>query len=143
MPQTRPRRFGSAAEVASLLERHLAHQQQPAAMPKPAPLAEARPPRRPRLRRWLCAAAVALAVVAVFGASEATGVTQVVQAVAMALRISTPYGTLVVETDDPDVKVKVDGEDVVVTGRGARKCASRRASIISRRSRTACRFGTS
>ena len=73
------------------------------------------------MRRWLCAAAVALAVVAAFGASEATGVTQVVQAVAMALRISTPYGTLVVETDDPDVKVKVDGEDVVVTGAGVQE----------------------
>ena len=115
------KRFGPAAEVAALLERHLAHLQQPAAMPKPARLAQSPSPRRPRLRRWLCVAAAVLAVVVAFGASEASGVTQVVQAVATALRITTPYGTLVVDVDDPDVKVQVDGEDLVISGAGVQE----------------------
>ena len=115
-------RFGSAAEVAELLGRHLAHSQQPAAMPRPPRLGPSpAAPGRGRVRRWLCAAAILLALGLAFGASEASGVTQVVQTVAAALRIDTPYGTLVVQTDDPDVKVSVDGEDVVVAGPGTQE----------------------
>ena len=37
------------------------------------------------------------------------------------VRLFSPEGTLVVEVDDPNVSVSVDGEDVVITGAGARE----------------------
>jgi hypothetical protein len=49
--------------------------------------------------------------------SEATGVTHVRGTV---IRLFSPEGTLVVEVDDPEVSVTI-GEDIVITGAGARE----------------------
>ncbi|MFO0848279.1 MAG: serine/threonine-protein kinase [Gemmataceae bacterium] len=107
-------RFQSAAEVAELLGRHLARVQHPSVVPLPAgPPAEAP---RPRRHRWAVAAAAVVATLAVLGATEAAGVTNVRSTV---IRIFTPEGTLVVEMDDPAVKVTVEGDgDLVITGAG-------------------------
>ena len=52
------------------------------------------------------------------GAGETPGLAQVADFVATVLRIKTPEGTLVVKVEDPEVKVRIDGEDVVITGAG-------------------------
>jgi hypothetical protein len=123
-------RFQSAAEVAEALGRHLAHVQHPSVVPLPAVAKSAEPtpaPARPeRRRRWAVAAAVLVAVVAALGTAEATGVTKVRATVT---RIFTPEGTLVVETDDPAVKVVVEGDgDLVVTGAGPQEVRLRAGS---------------
>jgi hypothetical protein len=113
-------RFPSAAEVAGLLGQLLAHVQHPSAVPPPA---IANPPDRPPApappagrRRWAGAAVVLAATLVALGAAEATGVTNFRASV---IRIFTPEGTLVVETDDPAVKVTVEGDgDLVLTGDG-------------------------
>ena len=124
-------RFQTAAEVADLLERGLAHVQQPTAVPRPSipgirsrPLANldfdvpvAKTPRCPR-RRLAVAAGFALLALAGLGASEAAGLSQVTDFVATILRIKTPEGTLVVKVDDPGVKVDVDNEVVIIGGAG-------------------------
>jgi eukaryotic-like serine/threonine-protein kinase len=119
-PADRP---GSAAEVAEFLAAGLAHLRQPASCPPPETLPAVSPPqvRAPqgRARRRLAAAAGVLAVLTVgLGASEAAGLTRVADLVATVLRIKTPEGTLVVKVDDPEVKVRVDGEELVITGTG-------------------------
>jgi hypothetical protein len=114
-------RFQSAAEVAELLGRHLAHVQHPSVVPPPAvvkpadgPPAPVRPPRGGR--RCAAAAAVLVVTLAVLSVSEATGVTNVRATV---FRVFEPDGVLVVETDDPNVKVTVEGDGrLVVTGTG-------------------------
>ena len=110
-------RYQSAAEVADLLGRRLAQLQHSTPLP---PLAPAKPaPSRPaarRLRTWAVAAAVLLAVLATFAIAEGTGVTQVAATV---IRLMTPDGTLVVETDDPAVKVTIEGDGgLVIKGAG-------------------------
>jgi len=123
-------RFQSAAEVAELLGRHLAQVQHPAVVRLPAAAEPAgRLPvsdRAARRNRWAVTAAVLVAVLAVLGAAEATGVTNVR---ATAIRLFTPDGTLVVETDDPAVKVTVEGDgDLVITGTGAQEVRLRAGS---------------
>jgi len=130
-------RFQSAAEVAELLGRHLAHVQHPSLVPLPivarqsgksdpavpATTPGARPPVR---HRWAAAAAVLVATLALLGTTEATGVTNVRATV---IRIFTPEGTLVVETDDPAVKVTVEGDgDLVITGAGPQEVRLRAGS---------------
>jgi serine/threonine protein kinase/uncharacterized membrane protein len=140
-------RFGSAKEVADLLGRCLAELQQHGRVeslgdilpisepPGPtmfeAPANEAAPKQttyeerssasqresRPR-RRWVAAAAVLLVLLAGLGLTEATGVTNVRGTV---IRLFSPDGTLVVEVDDPGVSVTIDGEEMVITGTGARE----------------------
>jgi hypothetical protein len=129
-------RFQTAAEVADLLGRHLAHVQHPSVVPLPAtpsalsPLGkrvgrEAEKPARPR-RPWAAAAAVLAAVFAALGTAEATGVTNVRATVT---RVLTPDGTLVVETDDPNVKVTVEGDGgLVITGGGLQEIRLRPGS---------------
>ncbi len=110
-------RFETAAEVAELLGRHLAHVQDPDSTPFPGRLsaAERRRAGRARRRLWLAAALILLALVASLGISEATGVTRLTATV---IRIATGEGTLVIEVDDPTVKVSIDGEQVPITGAG-------------------------
>jgi WD40 repeat protein len=106
-------RYQSAAEVAELLGQHLA---------QGSSLAErAEKPNRSasglhwsRVFGW--AAAVLVLALAGLGVTEATGVTQVVPTV---VRIVQGDGCLVVEVDDPQVKVNVEGDGgLVITGAG-------------------------
>jgi eukaryotic-like serine/threonine-protein kinase len=94
-------RFASAQAVADALAAG------------PARKAEAKP--RPS-RRW--AAALLLGSLLALGLSEASGVTGVGGAV---IRLFSADGTLVVEVDDPLVKVSIDGEEIVITGAGVRE----------------------
>jgi WD40 repeat protein len=122
-------RFQSASEVTDLLSRHLAHVQHPSVAPLPAvlsPLAHLRRGvrgegnRRGRQRHWAIAAAVLLCfLLGGLSLTEATGVTQVASTV---IRILTPQGTLVVEVDDPGVKVTIEGDGgLVIAGAGAQE----------------------
>jgi WD40 repeat protein len=111
-------RFQSAAEVAELLGRHLAHLHRPDAVSLPALLATSRraPVGRRQGRRWAAAAVVLLAMCGL-GLTERAGLTKLVPTV---IRILTPSGALVVEVDDPHVKVAVeaDGKEIAITGVG-------------------------
>jgi tetratricopeptide (TPR) repeat protein len=136
-------RFQSAAEVADLLSQHLAHVQHPSVAPLPIGVARveqregrvgpgkpdtpfADSARATRRRRWAVAAAVLLLMLGGFSLTEATGVTSLRATV---IRILTPEGTLVVETNDPAVKVTVEGDgDLVITGAGAQEVRLRPGS---------------
>jgi serine/threonine protein kinase len=120
-------RFQSAAEVAELLGRHLAQVQQ-GSPPSPASVLSVSTsppaPRRSgliRKRPWAIAAALLPVIAGLFVASEATGVTHVTEFMATVLRIQTPDGTLVVETDDPGIEVVVDGGDIKIHGAGPKE----------------------
>ncbi len=114
----RAQRFQSAGEVADLLSRHLAHVQHPSLVGQVSRLplettARWKPTRR---RRWAVAAAVLLLLLGGLSLTEATGVTDLRATV---IRIFAREGTLVVEIDDPLVKVTIDGDgDVIITGAG-------------------------
>jgi WD40 repeat protein len=112
-------RYASAADVADLLGRCLAHVRQPATVPLPPELGD-RPNRRGALVRYAIAAGVIVGVVGVMAGASAVG-NQVVDYVATVLRLKTPQGTLVVETDDPNIAIKVDDTDLVVTGAGVKE----------------------
>ncbi|HEY8504742.1 MAG TPA: protein kinase [Gemmataceae bacterium] len=93
-------RYATAAEAAEALRREAARLEQP-----------------PQRWRRVLGGIAALLLVAL-GLGEATGTTQFLQAAITALRLPTPDGTLVVEIDDPGVKVTIDGQEVVLTGAG-------------------------
>jgi serine/threonine protein kinase len=129
-------RFQTATEVADLLEKGLAHLQQPSILPPPVVVGiaakagpnldldfdPASPMPLPRARRRLpLVAALFLLSVAGLGASEAAGLTQIADFVATILRIKTPDGTMVIKVDDPNVKVEIDGDTVVIGGAGAQE----------------------
>lgn len=109
-------RFASAREVADLLTKRLAELDNPTVPPR-VPIATTRPI-APRRRRWLAALVVLLVLLGVLGVTEATDVTDVGGVV---LRFFSPEGTLVVEVDDPGVRVAIDGDDMVITGAGVRE----------------------
>jgi anti-sigma factor RsiW len=101
-------RLQSAAEVAELLGAHLAPLQQTAVV------RIRRVPRSPS--RWRVVAAVLALFLGILTLTEAAGVTRIAVTV---LRVLTPDGTLVVEVEDPNVKVTVEGEGgLVITGAG-------------------------
>jgi WD40 repeat protein len=104
-------RFQTAEEVADLLGRCLVYLREPTRHPLPFPVSR---PRKSR-RRLTIAAGLAIFALCGLGATEAAGVTQVVATI---LRIKTTGGMLVIKVDDPDVKVKIDGEEIVITGAG-------------------------
>jgi WD40 repeat protein len=112
-------RFQSAAEVADLLGRHLAHLQRPDTVAQPARLAVSgrAPHRQRRGRRLAGAAAVVVLAVCGLGLTEGAGVTKLVPTV---IRILTPKGALVIEVDDPQVSVTVgaDGQEIEIAGAG-------------------------
>ena len=106
-------RFASAAAVAAVLSERLAEVQNPDFAERPTrALAPAKPR---RVKGWAIAAAALAAALLIGGASEAAGVTEVIPTV---VRLVRGDGTLVVRTDDPNVGVTIEGEDVVLTGTG-------------------------
>ncbi len=124
-------RFQTANEVADLLEKRLAHLQQPTILPPPrlpgidSPKAacpdldpSANTSRGRKLGRLSIAAALVLLALSGLGVTEAAGLTGVAEFVATILRVKTPDGTLVVKVDDPSVKVQIDGEEVIIGGAG-------------------------
>jgi hypothetical protein len=129
-------RFQSAKEVADLLGCCLANLEQgkPVVVDQAARLVEqphaGKSPKAaapiqakgqigglpPRRAHWGVAAAVLVLVLGGLSLSEATGVSNLRATV---IRIFTPEGTLVVEVDDPGVKVTVEGDGgLVITGAG-------------------------
>jgi len=96
-------RFQSAAEVSDLLGRCLAHVQQPKRVPLPAiPGRRTASPRRAAWRRRLAMAATFLALlVCGLGATVIT--------------VRTSQGTLVIDVDDPNTKVTIEGDNVLIT----------------------------
>lgn len=119
-------RFQSAAEVAELLGRHLAHVQHPSVGLPPDNIAAFSPGKRlsnresvqstPRHRWAMVATGLLFCVFAGLSMTEATGVTQIRATV---IRIFTPDGTLIVEVDDPRVKVTIEGDGgLIITGAG-------------------------
>ncbi len=112
-------RFQSALEVAAALEHHLAEVQQPdwnRAVP-PTEILPRRdvPARTHRRRRWAIVAATVALLLGGLSMTEATGVTQVVPTV---IRIVRGDGTLVVEVEDPEIQVTIEGDSGEVTLRG-------------------------
>lgn len=125
-------RFQTAGEVAELLSRHLAEVQRPSAVGQVSNLPVDRGTGwKPVLhgRRWAVAAAVLLCLVVGLGLSEATGVTHVTDFVTTVLRIETPDGTLIVEVDDPQVQVTIEGDGGInITGAGPQQVRLRPGS---------------
>jgi WD40 repeat protein len=108
-------RYSSAAEVAELLGRHLS------LLREPELAGSFEQPRKPISVNRMTAAAAALLFMAVtigLGAARAGGLPALESLVRTVFQIKTVDGTLRVEVDDPDVKLKVDGEEVVLTGTG-------------------------
>ncbi len=128
-------RFQSAQEVAELLGKLLANRQQGGSMSFAVPPSKAARPRR-FPRRWLAMAATLCAVVAGLGLTEASGVTHLMPTV---IRIVVGEGVLVIETDDPAVRVAVDGQDVKIQGAGIEELRLRRAPIGSLHRKVASR----
>jgi formylglycine-generating enzyme required for sulfatase activity/tRNA A-37 threonylcarbamoyl transferase component Bud32 len=115
-------RFQSASEVAELLARHLAHLQNPGSVPPPALAAKSHAAARTNghagRRAWLIGAMVLVAFLAVLGVTEATSVTDFTSTV---IRVVSGEGALIVQLDDPTIKVSIDGEELVITEAGARE----------------------
>lgn len=129
-------RFASAREVAELLASRLALMQHlqhaPAFQAAVAParrFSEAASTRwasvtagralgRSVVRRWAALAAAILMLLGGLGFTEASGVTDFQGTV---IRMFSPEGTLVVEVDDPEVSVRIDGAELVITGAGAKE----------------------
>lgn len=80
------------------------------------PLAEQSRPVREK--KSLKVAWISIFILSSLGVTEATGVTAFHGTV---IRQIFPEGTLVVEVDDPDVKVSLDGNDLLITGIGVRE----------------------
>ena len=102
-------RIQSATEVAELLERCLAHLQQPTGVSAPFAVPNPAVPRPTAKRfRWAVAAALLIVVGSALGLglTEATGVTRVIP---MARQWSIGEGILCVAVDDPAVRLRIDG----------------------------------
>jgi hypothetical protein len=107
-------RIQDAAELAELLGNHLAHLQDPDNVPAPAGV-EATSSSRLRTLKPLLLAVLLIGAVGL-GITEAAGVTDVREFLGIVLRLKTPEGTLVIEIEDPDVEVSIDGSEVVLAG---------------------------
>jgi serine/threonine protein kinase len=122
-------RFQSAKEVADLLGQCQKEYAQPGQVkPLSKPVAPAPPPPKPHVAAratqplasglgiWVIAASLLLLFMCALSLSEATGVTHVAATV---IRLFTSEGTLVVESNDPDVKVTIEGDGgLIITGAG-------------------------
>ena len=88
-----------------------------------------KPLRRRTINRW---AALVLPILAgLFVVSEGTGATHIMKSLGTILRFRTPEGTLIVEVDDPAVKVTLDDKDLVITGAGAGSPAQSRLAHVA------------
>src|SRR5262249_52983746 len=112
-------------EVADLLRQHLADLQHPSLPPKDAPPPGSRsdpgmkaPSGSTRRLHWAAAAGVVLMLAMGLGMAEATGVSNMRGTV---IRWLSPEGMLVVEVDDPAVRVAIDGADLVIIGTGVQE----------------------
>jgi WD40 repeat protein len=115
-------RFQSAADVAELLSTHLTHVQQTAFT------RSRRVPRSPsrRGRRWRAVVTALLLLLGGLTLTEAAGVTRIAATV---IRVLTPDGILVVEVEDPNVKVTIEGDGgLIITGAGPQEVRLRPGS---------------
>lgn len=71
-----------------------------------------------RGRNWVTVAAMLLFLVAGLGVIEATGVSNIRSTM---IQLFSPTGTLIVEVDDPGISVTIDGEELIITGAGAKE----------------------
>ncbi|MCE9528743.1 MAG: protein kinase, partial [Planctomycetales bacterium] len=101
----------------SLVAKELAEHERLNTEEKPAPALKHQPRTR-RSRRWATAMAAMVLLLVGLSLTEATGVTNFRGTV---IRLFSPDGTLVVEVDDPGVSVSIDGEEMVITGAGAKE----------------------
>jgi len=128
------KRYGTAREVSELLAkcaRELEAGRVPQ-IPDPSKSADKSPDdlsennsrrRKPFLQSPLITLAAALVIMlGVLCITEATGVTGLASTV---VRLTTGSGTLVIETDDPGVKIAIDGEEVTITGGGVEELTLR------------------
>jgi hypothetical protein len=115
-------RYQSGAEVADLFAVHLAELQHPSVVRRGASSPQTLAVDRHVSRRGLRWAAATVALLCLLGGltfTEATGVTSLGTTV---VRIFTPDGTLVVDTDDPSVKVTIEGDGgLIINGAGAQE----------------------
>lgn len=124
-------RFQSAAEVADLLSQHLAHLQQPTSIPQPPLVSTSRPkkgeeqvtaranlPRLFHAPHWQLGAAAAVLLCVGLALAESTGMTKLAASV---VRIVRGDGTLIVEVDDPNIQVLLDGDEIAITGAGPKE----------------------
>ncbi len=107
------KRFATATELADALSARLAQLRQPDEKPI-APVSH----RAARSGTWWAVAAGILVVVAGVGGAEAGGFTSLRALVGTIFRVRTAEGTLVIDVSDPEVKVRVDGNEVVISGTG-------------------------
>ncbi len=128
-------RYGSAREVSELLAQ-CALDLQAGRVPKipdpskaanesvedsPAPVKTSRDESLIQRPLFKVAAAV-LILLGALGITEATGVTKFAATV---IRLTTGSGTLVIETDDPSVKIAINGEEVTIRGGGVEELTLR------------------
>ncbi|WP_162136356.1 protein kinase domain-containing protein, partial [Zavarzinella formosa] len=113
-------RIATAREVEDLLARGAETPPPSPAAPSPRNITMVAPAREPRsrLRRRFAIIAVILALVLGVGLTEAAGVSNIRGTV---IRLAFPEGILVVEADDPEVGVRIDGTDLVITGAGIKE----------------------
>ena len=104
------KRFASATELADALATRLAQLRRPDEGPLP-PIPQ--PAARWGSSSWWAVAAGILVVVAGVGGAEAGGFTSLRALVGTIFRVRTAEGTLVIDVSDPEVKVRVDGNEVV------------------------------
>jgi WD40 repeat protein/tRNA A-37 threonylcarbamoyl transferase component Bud32 len=100
-------RFQTAQEVADLLGRRLAEVQHPSMTYVTSPSASGAGSEGRGRRRWVIAAAAVLCLCVGLGLAEGTGTTRLAATI---IRIFTPEGTLVVESDDPGASVAIRGD---------------------------------
>ncbi|QDV35169.1 protein kinase domain-containing protein [Tautonia plasticadhaerens] len=112
-------RYRSADEVADLLGRCLAHVRQPATVPLPAGLA--RRPGRRRVAALGTLAACVLLLASLAHSDVRAAAQEAADSLAVVLRLKTPSGVLVIETDDPGVSIRLDGSDLIVAGAGVKE----------------------
>lgn len=127
-------RYRSAREVCEILDR-CADDLQAGRIPKipdpsktatetPADVAATKPRRRkiPGQSPLVKIAAAVVIILGLAGFTEVTGVTKLASTV---IRLTTGSGTLVIETDDPGLKVAINGEEVTISGGGVEELTLR------------------